>query len=32
MKTQLAKTRVELGETDADRPDIQAVIDANWDE
>jgi arylsulfatase A-like enzyme len=30
MKLQLAKTREELSETDAARPAVQVVIDANW--
>ena len=30
MKRELKKTRAELGETDANYPAIQAIIDAHW--
>ncbi len=30
MKLELKRTRAELGETDANYPAIQAIIDAHW--
>ncbi len=31
LKSELKRQRDELNETDADYPQIQAVIDANWE-